>query len=297
MKDYATGIDTTVTLTIAGGYVNATTLTQGTNANSGTDAYTVFNGIVNSVGLIGYSATNLTFTFTGLDPSLTYEFVFFGNRNNASYTDRMTTTAISDVSYFTNTSTAGTDFSGPSDPSVTIVNGYNTVNGYVARFTNINPGPDGDMLITVSSDDSHFYANALMLKAVQVANIPPVANNDTATTNENAPVDINVIANDTDSDGTIDPATVVITGNPANGAAAANANGTVTYTPDNGFDGTDTFTYTVNDNGGATSNQATVTVTVNQYLYHHCLCSGRARNHFLHFTGHLRWHLYLYHYP
>ena len=106
------------------------------------------------------------------------------------------------------------------------------------------------MLITVSSDDTHFYANALMLKAVQVANIPPVANNDTATTDENTPVDINVIANDTDSDGTIDPATVVITGNPANGAAVANANGTVTYTPDNGFDGTDTFTYTVNDNQG-----------------------------------------------
>ena len=140
MKDYATGIDTTVTLTVAGGYIDATTLTQGSNANSGTDAYNVFNGIVNSVGLISYSATNLTFTFTGLDPNLTYEFVFFGNRNNASYTDRMTTTAISDVSYFTNSSTAGTDFSGPGDPSVTIVNGYNTVNGYVARFTNINPG-------------------------------------------------------------------------------------------------------------------------------------------------------------
>ena len=102
----------------------------------------------------------------------------------------------------------------------------------------------------------------LMLKAVQFANIPPVANNDPATTGENTPVDINVIANDTDSDGTIDPATVAITGNPTNGSAVAHTDGTVTYTPDNGFDGTDTFTYTVNDNQGATSNQATVTVTV-----------------------------------
>ena len=57
-------------------------------------------------------------------------------------------------------------FTGPSDPSVTIVNGYNTIDGYVARFTNINPGADGDMLITVSSDDGRFYANALMLRAV-----------------------------------------------------------------------------------------------------------------------------------
>jgi alkaline phosphatase len=260
MKDYATGIDTAVTLTIAGG--GSAITTQGSNANSGTDAYNVFNGIVNSVGLISYSATNLTFTFTGLDPNLTYEFVFFGNRNNASYTDRMTTTAISDVAYFTNSSTAAADFSGPSDPSVTIVNGYNTVNGYVARFTNINPGPDGDMLITVSSPTGQFYANALMLKAVQLANIPPTANNDTATTNENTPVNINVIANDTDSDGTIDPATVTITGNPANGAAVANGNGTVTYTPNTGFSGTDTFRYKVKDNGRALSNEATVTVTV-----------------------------------
>jgi len=95
-----------------------------------------------------------------------------------------------------------------------------------------------------------------------IGNLPPTANNDTATTDENTPVNINVIANDTDSNGTIDPATVAITGNPANGTAVAHTDGTVTYTPDTGFDGTDTFTYTVNDNEGATSNQATVTVTV-----------------------------------
>ncbi len=56
LKDYLTGANTPVTLTIAGGYVVSGTLTQGSNANTGTDAYSIFNGIVNSVGLISYSA-------------------------------------------------------------------------------------------------------------------------------------------------------------------------------------------------------------------------------------------------
>jgi alkaline phosphatase len=263
LKDYATGTDTTVTVSIAGGYVNATTQTQGSSANSGTDAYTVFNGIVDGLGLISYTVANLTFTFSGLDPSLSYELVLFGNRNNTSYTDRFTTITLSDVEAFINTSTSGTDFTGPDDPTVTIMNGYNTANGYVGRFVNINPGVDGTMLITISSSDGRYYMNALMLKALQQpSNQTPTAVNDSSSTTHDTPIIINVIANDTDLDGTIDPATVTITSTAGHGTAIANTNGTVTYTPATGFTGTDTFRYTVKDNGGATSDEATVKVTV-----------------------------------
>lgn len=93
------------------------------------------------------------------------------------------------------------------------------------------------------------------------SNLPPLANDDTATAPTSVATSINVIANDTDSDGSVDPATVVVTA-PAHGTATANVDGTVTYTSNAGFAGTDTFTYTVGDNGGATSNSATVTVTV-----------------------------------
>lgn len=167
LKDYSTGNNTSVNLVISGGYVTSGTYLQGSDASSGTDAHKVFNGIVGGGGVTSYSATNLTFSFTGLDPNLSYELVLFGNRNETSYTDRMTTTAISDVISFLNTSTRGSNFSGTSDPTVTITSGYNTANGYVARFTGINPGADGDMLITVSSPTGKFYANALMLKATQ----------------------------------------------------------------------------------------------------------------------------------
>ena len=50
---------------------------------------------------------------------------------------------------------------------------------------------------------------------------------------------------------------------PASGTAVPNGNGTVTYTPNAGFTGSDTFTYTVADAQSAVSNQATVSVTVN----------------------------------
>ncbi|WP_425053528.1 cadherin-like domain-containing protein [Psychromarinibacter sp. S121] len=88
----------------------------------------------------------------------------------------------------------------------------------------------------------------------------PVAADDTAATSRDVPVVIDVLANDDDADG--DPVTVTgIGAAPSNGAAVVNANGTITYTPDAGFFGTDTFTYAVEDGTGGTDT-ATVTVTV-----------------------------------
>jgi hypothetical protein len=93
-------------------------------------------------------------------------------------------------------------------------------------------------------------------------NPPPIARNDAVTTTMNTAVIVPVVSNDTD-DGGINAASVTIVTPPANGTASPNVNGTVTYTPEEAFTGTDTFTYTVADNDGAVSNQATVTVTVN----------------------------------
>jgi PKD repeat protein len=94
-------------------------------------------------------------------------------------------------------------------------------------------------------------------------NTPPVANNDTATTTANTQVTVNVLANDTDAEGNIDPATVTITSSPAHGTSVPQSNGTIRYTPSGGYTGPDTFKYTVKDTGGAVSNAATVNVTVN----------------------------------
>jgi hypothetical protein len=88
-------------------------------------------------------------------------------------------------------------------------------------------------------------------------NCPPVAVDDTATTVNGFPVTINVLANDSDPDG--DPLTVTGVTDPPNGTAVNNNDGTVTYTPDCGFFGIDTFDYTISDGQGGTD---TGTVTV-----------------------------------
>jgi hypothetical protein len=95
-------------------------------------------------------------------------------------------------------------------------------------------------------------------------NKPPVAVDDAPVTDEDTPVAIDVIANDTDADGAIDPQTVTIIEPVDHGTTTVNATtGVVNYTPNLNFFGTDAFAYTVKDNSGAVSNIATVTVTVN----------------------------------
>ena len=92
------------------------------------------------------------------------------------------------------------------------------------------------------------------------ANNPPVASSDTATTDESVAVTVNVISNDTDPDS--DPLTVTGTTTPANGSVTNNGDGTITYTPDNGYSGNDSFNYTISDGNGGTAT-ATVNVTIN----------------------------------
>ncbi|MFQ5399506.1 MAG: tandem-95 repeat protein [Anaerolineae bacterium] len=74
---------------------------------------------------------------------------------------------------------------------------------------------------------------------------------------------LDILANDTDADGFIDPATVVAVTLPVNGTLTVDgATGAANYTPNPGYLGPDSFTYTVNDNAGATSNVATVSISV-----------------------------------
>jgi VCBS repeat-containing protein len=91
-------------------------------------------------------------------------------------------------------------------------------------------------------------------------NDAPVAVDDSATTNEDTPVTINVLANDDDVDG--DTLTVTGVTQGQNGTVSIGSNGEVTYTPNDDYTGNDTFEYTVSDGNGGT-HTGTVTVTVN----------------------------------
>ena len=95
-------------------------------------------------------------------------------------------------------------------------------------------------------------------------NQAPVARDDAATTRVDADLQISVLANDSDPDGTLVAVSVAVVSAPQSGTATLSEDGVVTYAPDSGFHGDDTFSYTVEDDDGAPSNQATVRVTVNQ---------------------------------
>ena len=90
-------------------------------------------------------------------------------------------------------------------------------------------------------------------------NTPPVANNDSASVNQGQATPINVLGNDTDSDG--DTLTVSAVTQGSNGATVTNNGTNVTYTSSATHCGADSFTYTANDGNGGTDT-ATVNVTV-----------------------------------
>ena len=98
-------------------------------------------------------------------------------------------------------------------------------------------------------------------------NLPPTVVNDAVTT-LNAPITIDVLANDTDPEGNV-PLTINGFGQPAAGQGSVTSNGTtLTYTPPatvtTAF--TTTFSYTARDSLGAVSVPASVSVTVNPPL-------------------------------
>ncbi|HET8829606.1 MAG TPA: Ig-like domain-containing protein, partial [Pelobium sp.] len=98
-----------------------------------------------------------------------------------------------------------------------------------------------------------------------VVNAVPVAVNDDIVGNLNTPSIINVLYNDTDRDGfgTIDKTTVKIVTQPTNGTAVKDpVTGNVTYTPNPGYSGPDSFTYTVEDDKGALSNVGIVNISI-----------------------------------
>ena len=96
---------------------------------------------------------------------------------------------------------------------------------------------------------------------VPPGNTPPVATDDTGVTQAGVALTLNtsdLLANDTDADG--DPLQFEGFTQPVNGTLVDNSDGTLTYTPNAGFDGADSFDYTVGD--GTDSDTGTVNITV-----------------------------------
>ncbi len=139
-------------------------------------------------------------------------------------------------------------------------NGTVTINSDGTVTYTPNSGFTGTDTFTYTiSDGNSGTDTATVTVTVADNNHPPVANNDSSTTSVNTPVNIDILDNDSDQDG--DTLTVTSVTQGSNGTVTINSDGTVTYTPNSGFTGTDTFTYTISDGNGGTDT-ATVTVTI-----------------------------------
>lgn len=136
---------------------------------------------------------------------------------------------------------------------------YTEFNWTPAGSFSFFPEQPGTFAFLFRANDGQTLSNeATVTVIVNPVNHPPVAKPDTASTREKTAITINVLANDSDPDG--DRLTVTAASLPAHGSAVVSAN-SITYTPTNGYLGSDTFTYTISDNAGGTAN-ANVAITV-----------------------------------
>ncbi len=115
-----------------------------------------------------------------------------------------------------------------------------------------------------ASDGTLTSGNATVTISILTANQPPVASNDSYSTNQNTALTVaapGVLGNDTDPEGATLSAQLV-TG-PSHGTLTLtlNSNGSFTYTPTANYTGSDSFTYKASD-GTLTSGNATVTISI-----------------------------------
>ncbi|WP_172300496.1 Ig-like domain-containing protein [Pseudoruegeria sp. HB172150] len=115
-----------------------------------------------------------------------------------------------------------------------------------------------DSFTYVVSDGSEQDTATVNITVNALPNTAPTAVDDSFDVAENGSATVNLLTNDSDADG--DPLSMLSVGDAANGTVTLNPDGTVTYVPNAGFTGTDSFTYTVTD--GEDNSTATATVTV-----------------------------------
>ncbi len=96
-----------------------------------------------------------------------------------------------------------------------------------------------------------------------ILNSAPVANDDSATVDEDHSVTVKVANNDHDDNGNVANYNIKILSNPANGSIAFNGTGDLIYKPNPNFNGADSFEYSLIDSSGVLSPKAKVNIVVN----------------------------------
>lgn len=135
-----------------------------------------------------------------------------------------------------------TDFTQPENGTVT----YNA-DGTALIYT---PNEDFEgtdyFFYTVCDENGDCETTIVAVNVFDGPNMAPMAGNDQVTTDVDTPVVIDVLNNDSDPEGGPLVLDTILNG-PMNGTVTINPDGTITYTPDPGFMGEDSFDYVVCD--------------------------------------------------
>ncbi|QEG01009.1 Matrixin [Stieleria maiorica] len=141
------------------------------------------------------------------------------------------------------------------------------------------PGQSMLDTFTYTLSDGEETDTAVVTLTVTGTNDAPRLGDDAFDVAPDQPTVLPILANDIDVDGTIDPSSIIITTQPTRGALEVDAvTGRVTYTPLQGFRGTDQFQYTVADLGGQQSEQATVNLRIGSAPVTQPIFTGTAIN-------------------
>ncbi|PXA04418.1 hypothetical protein DDZ13_07760 [Coraliomargarita sinensis] len=227
-------------------------------------------------------------TLTGTAPDLTYapnghyngsdSFTFKasdGTVDSNIATVSITVNAVNDAPVFTSdpfstsNATQNAAYSDTIAGSATDVDGDTLTYALVSPVTWLSVASDGTLSgtptssdvgtnsFTVSvSDGTATAVEATLNITVINTNDAPVANDDSATVDEDGSVAITLTATDLDGD----PLTYTVVTAPSNGTLSGTAPD-LTYTPNADYNGTDSFTFKAND-GTVDSNIATVSITI-----------------------------------
>ena len=222
------------------------------------------NNTITYTPTVGYSGAD-SFTYTVKD----------ANNKQSTATVNITVTPFASPTANTDTATTGkniavtidalaNDIAGSGTIStislVSTTNGSSTIDAYKRVVYTPTNNYIGAAVVTYTVTNSNGKSTNGTINITVLQTVAPTATNDSATTAKNNAITLNVLSNDVVG-ANASLKSIEIVAAPANGDVVINADNTLTYTPVNGFYGTNTFSYKIT-NSFNLSSTATVSISV-----------------------------------
>lgn len=232
--------------------------------SDGTITFTPNGGFLGTTSFDYYISSNATGTYYGSYGTVTVEVVLPPNNPPTAVNDSLSLDE--DTPGSVNVLANDSDQDGDS-LSVSLVTGprHGTANLSPSGALSYTPTANyngSDSVTYEVTDSKGAQTTATVNITVRSVNDLPTVSNDTATIDEDNSVNVNVLANDNDIESGNNLSVQIVSGL-AHGTASVNPDGTVEYTPNANYNGSDSFTYKVTDANSGTSQIATVSIAVN----------------------------------